>query len=231
MQETDWFASVRGALVVLADDGGGRAAMTGSWLAQMGWDVAVWPPDPAGPVEAGPWRSALPPLPGAMLVDPAEVDAWLCAGKALVVDVDTSRRFLDGHVPGAVWALRTDLSSRALAGLLGLAERLVLTSADGTLAAFAAADVPERAGAAVSVLDGGTGSWAASGRPLQAGPGAMLSSPVDVYRRPYEGTDVNPGAMQAYLDWEYGLVAQLERDGTHGFTVLTTASPPDRSKN
>jgi hypothetical protein len=27
--------------------------------------------------------------------------------------------------------------------------------------------------------------------------------------------------MQAYLEWEYGLVAQLERDGTHGFTVLT----------
>jgi hypothetical protein len=27
--------------------------------------------------------------------------------------------------------------------------------------------------------------------------------------------------MQAYLDWEHGLVAQLDRDGTHGFTVLT----------
>jgi len=26
--------------------------------------------------------------------------------------------------------------------------------------------------------------------------------------------------MQAYLDWEYGLVAQLDRDGTHGFRVL-----------
>jgi hypothetical protein len=26
--------------------------------------------------------------------------------------------------------------------------------------------------------------------------------------------------MQAYLDWEYGLVAQLERDGTHGFYVI-----------
>jgi hypothetical protein len=44
---------------------------------------------------------------------------------------------------------------------------------------------------------------------------------VDVYQRPYEGTGVDPTAMQAYLDWEYGLVAQLERDGTHGFTVLT----------
>ena len=116
VQETDWFAPVRGALVVLADDNGGRAAMTGSWLAQMGWDVALWPPDPAAPVEAGPWR------------------------------------------------------------------------------------------------------------PLSAGPDAMLSPPVDVYRRPYEGTDVEPAVMQAYLDWEHGLVAQLERDGTHGFTVLT--GPP-----
>jgi hypothetical protein len=44
---------------------------------------------------------------------------------------------------------------------------------------------------------------------------------VDVYRRPYEGTAADPAAMQAYLDWEYGLVAQLERDGTHHFHVLT----------
>ncbi|MBV4482746.1 hypothetical protein KVH01_22910 [Pseudomonas sp. SWRI124] len=27
-------------------------------------------------------------------------------------------------------------------------------------------------------------------------------------------------AMQAYLDWEFGLVAQLARDGTHGFYVI-----------
>jgi len=26
--------------------------------------------------------------------------------------------------------------------------------------------------------------------------------------------------MQAYLDWEYGLVDQLARDGTHGFFVI-----------
>ena len=40
------------------------------------------------------------------------------------------------------------------------------------------------------------------------------------YKRPYEGTDNPASAMQAYLDWEYGLVAQLERDGTHGFRVI-----------
>jgi hypothetical protein len=26
--------------------------------------------------------------------------------------------------------------------------------------------------------------------------------------------------MQAYLDWEYGLVEQLWRDATHGFFVI-----------
>jgi rhodanese-related sulfurtransferase len=241
VQETDWFAPVRGALIVLAEDGGGRAAMTGSWLAQMGWDVAVWTPDPAGPaetgpVQTGPWTPARPPLPEVTLADPAQVDGWLRAGEALVVDVDTSRRFLAGHVPGAAWALRTDLSGGAVHGLLRRASgitRLVLTSADGILAAFAAADLPGPAGAAVTVLAGGTAGWAGSGRPLQAGPGGMLSPPVDVYRRPYEGTGVDPEAMQAYLDWEHGLVAQLERDGTHGFTVLTVppgnqGSAPDR---
>ncbi|MEY8875381.1 MAG: hypothetical protein AB9M60_02630, partial [Leptothrix sp. (in: b-proteobacteria)] len=40
------------------------------------------------------------------------------------------------------------------------------------------------------------------------------------YRRPYEGTDNPHAAMQAYLDWEFGLVAQLGRDATHGFRVL-----------
>ena len=40
VQETDHFASVRGARIVLLDDDGIRAAITGSWLAQMGWETA-----------------------------------------------------------------------------------------------------------------------------------------------------------------------------------------------
>jgi 3-mercaptopyruvate sulfurtransferase SseA len=99
--------------------------------------------------------------------------------------------------------------------------RLVLTSPDGYLAAFAAAELTAAGGADVQVLDGGSDGWARSARPLQSGPGELLSPDVDVYRRPYEGTGAGPEAMQAYLDWEYGLVAQLERDGTHHFNVLT----------
>jgi hypothetical protein len=70
------------------------------------------------------------------------------------------------------------------------------------------------------VLAGGTAAWIAAGRALDSGFAPALSPAEDVYRRPYEGIDNPRAAMQAYFDWEYGLVAQLERDGSHNFFVL-----------
>jgi len=106
VQETDHFAPVRGARIILADDLGARADMTASWLAQMGWEVYVLDGGLDGPLETG--------------------------------------------------------------------------SSDG---------FPPR-------------------------------GPDGRYKRPYEGTDNPQAAMQAYLDWEFGLVGQLERDGSHGFYVI-----------
>jgi len=66
------------------------------------------------------------------------------------------------------------------------------------------------------VLDGGYDGA------LEAGPPQALpkGDPAHRYRRPYEGTDNLMAKMQAYLDWEFGLVEQLARDGTHGFFVI-----------
>ncbi|ACB96263.1 rhodanese-like domain-containing protein [Beijerinckia indica] len=106
VQETDHFAPVRGARIVLADDLGARAEMTASWLAQMGWEVYVLSPGYSGELEQG--QGVAPPPRG----------------------------------------------------------------------------------------------------------------PEGRYKRPYEGTDNKTEAMQAYLDWEFGLIAQLQRDATHGFFVI-----------
>jgi len=66
------------------------------------------------------------------------------------------------------------------------------------------------------VLDGGYDRALEVGAPVDL----PRPDPSHRYRRPYEGTDVDTGAMQAYLDWEFGLVAQLRRDATHGFFVI-----------
>jgi 3-mercaptopyruvate sulfurtransferase SseA len=72
----------------------------------------------------------------------------------------------------------------------------------------------------VLVLEGGNAAWANAGLELEKGPSHLASPPLDRYKRPYEGTNVDPAAMQAYLDWEFGLVEQLGKDGTHHFWVL-----------
>lgn len=100
------------------------------------------------------------------------------------------------------------------------ASRYILTSPDGVLASFAVPEIERWTGARVDVIDGGTRAWRDAGFPLESGLERLASQPRDVYKRPYEGTDNAREAMQAYLDWEYGLVAQLDRDGTHGFHVI-----------
>jgi 3-mercaptopyruvate sulfurtransferase SseA len=100
------------------------------------------------------------------------------------------------------------------------AAHYVLTSTPPELAVFAAAEMQACSGKVVSVLQGGNAEWSKTGHPMEKGETLLASPARDRYKRPYEGTHISPEAMQAYLDWEFGLVAQLAKDGTHHFWVL-----------
>jgi rhodanese-related sulfurtransferase len=93
--------------------------------------------------------------------------------------------------------------------------RILLTDDRGVRADMTASWLAQM-GWEVYVLEGGYDGA------LEMGPPQVVPKPDSAhrYRRPYEGTDVAEGAMQAYLDWEYGLVEQLRRDATHGFYVI-----------
>ncbi|MEP7309186.1 MAG: rhodanese-like domain-containing protein [Acidobacteriota bacterium] len=224
VHETDVFATVRGARIVLADDEGARASMTASWLAQMGWEVHVLAEGatPAA-LETGPWRPSMPSAPAVRTVEVNELDALIRekdAGQTdvVVLDFAPSVDYIRGHISGAWFTSRTLL--RQPATVLPPAKRYVVTSPDGILARFAAADVEASTGVGTSVLAGGTDAWVVAGRPLEAIPLRLATPVLDIYKRPYEGVENSAVAMQAYLDWEFGLVAQLERDGTAQFRVL-----------
>jgi rhodanese-related sulfurtransferase len=223
VQETDVFAPVRGGRIVLADDLGPRADMSASWLAQLGWDVYVLDGGFDGELETGPWRPAVPPIPTVETTSPDDLAVALGNrgegdGGVVVLDLAPSPVHRKGHVPGAWFAIRARLAEAFERIPEGLP--IVLTSPDGRLARLAAAEVEEISDHPVRVLDGGTQAWAKTGRRLDAGLVRAASNPEDVYKRPYEGTDHADEAMQAYLDWEYGLVDQLARDGSHGFFVI-----------
>jgi rhodanese-related sulfurtransferase len=219
VQETDHFASVRGARLVLVDDDGVRANMSASWLAQMGWDVSVLDDAQSSDFTAtGAWQTPLPTLPDAETVSPATLAQWQAEGDTQVFDFTSSANHVQRHIAGAHWALRTQLP-QALENV-PMAERYVVTCGSGLLARFAVADLQALTGKPVFLLEGGNAAWVAEGLPVETGERHLAVPRSDRYRRPYEGTDNPRQAMQGYLDWEFGLVEQLAKDGTHGFKVI-----------
>lgn len=222
VQATDEWIGVRHGTIVLTDDDGVRARMAGHWLRQLGWtEVFVLDGWDGLVLEHGPVPPRLADLPrGIETIGPFALRKLLEVEDVLLIDLARSPDFRREHIPGARFAVRAELPGFDVL----LAERiLVLTSPDGVLAAFAAAELQASTGRSPLLLAGGTNAWRDAGLPVESGLASdmALSVPDDVYKRPYEGTDNDQTAMQAYLDWEFGLVAQLERDGTHGFWVLS----------
>ncbi|MGY2257031.1 rhodanese-related sulfurtransferase [Pseudomonas reactans] len=219
VQETDHVASVRGARLVLADDDGVRANMSASWLAQLGWEVHVLDNlQPAHFSEKGAWIAPVPAPAQAELISPHTLADWLGHGDTVVLDFTASANYVKRHIPGAWWVLRAQLP-QALAKVPA-AQRYVLTCGSSQLARLAVAEVEALTGKQVFLLQDGTAGWINAQLPLEEGETHLASPRIDRYRRPYEGTDNPKEAMQAYLDWEFGLVDQLARDGTHGFYVI-----------
>ncbi len=156
-------------------------------------------------------------------IDPTTLTDWLDEPGTRVLDFTASANYAKRHIPGAAWVLRSQLK-QALERL-GTAERYVLTCGSNLLARFAVAEVQALSGKPVFLLDGGTSAWVAADLPTEDGESLLASPRIDRYRRPCEGTDNPREAMQGYLDWEFGLVEQFGRDGTHGFFVIRNHYP------
>ncbi len=224
VQETDHFVPVRGARVVLYDTEGVRAMMSASWLAQMAWEVYVIKDVRPGDLTRKDTRYFEPPQwsGGCPEVTPELLKEWLAQRNnlSLVVDLSSSAHYVKQHIPGAWWLLRSKMKEDF--ARVHKANRYILTSEDGLSARFAWAELRScvKPNVEIFVLVGGTKAWSDKGFSLQQGESYLASARIDRYQRPYEGVQNSAQAMQAYLDWEYGLVEQLRKDATHFFRVV-----------
>jgi rhodanese-related sulfurtransferase len=217
VQATDTYVGTRNARIVLVDGDGVRATMTASWLIQMGLpDIHVLADAPDGVLASGP---DIPTVLGRDVepasISPAELSVELATGTAMVVDLDSSRAYRAGHIPGAWFAIRSRFAQSA--ARLPPAALCVVTSPDGVLASLAAPELAAASGLPVKVLRGGTVAWREAGLPIAAGEEHMLDAPDDVFHRPYDRDTGVEQAMRDYLSWEVDLVRQIERDGDAGF--------------
>jgi rhodanese-related sulfurtransferase len=224
VQGTDNWVAVRGARIVLVDDTGVRALMTGGWLRQLGgWEVHVLEdglagPLETGPLETGPWAPACPEAAALApaLVAPEVLAAELAAGAAQVVQVTRSLDFREAHLPGALWGVRTRLA--ALRPRLQPGRRIAVVANDEALGRLAVPELEALGLGPVALLAGGLGAWRAAGLPLRADRRNPEDADcIDVYLRPYDRNDGVEAAMREYLSWEIDLVHEVARDGDARF--------------
>lgn len=210
VQATDAWVGVRGARIVLLDDDGVRARMSAAWLRQMGHaDVFV-----ATLAEAAGVFGAVTAPGGPEVAMVAPMVGEVPEG-ALVIDLARSIDFRDGHIPGALWGVRTRLDVHAAA--LAAAGEVVITSPDGVLAALAVDEAQALTRGRVRALAGGTRGWTgALARDRRVPSDAEC---IDFYLRAYDRNEGVEAAMRAYLAWEIDLVHEIVRDGTIRFGV------------
>jgi rhodanese-related sulfurtransferase len=217
VQATDQYVGTLGARVVLTDETGVGAAMTASWLRQMGFaDVFVLAE--TGTETGRPKVLILEsdaPFQAAS-VDCATLQELLSRNAATVIDLAPSRDYLAGHIPGAWFAIRTRLK-RALEKI-PLHGTLVLTSEDGALAPLAVPEAAALIDRPVCFLNGGNAAWRTARQPFSTET-KMADEAVDQWRKPYERGDAK-AAMREYLAWETDLLPRIERDGSLKFTPL-----------
>jgi rhodanese-related sulfurtransferase len=221
VQATDQWCGVWGARVVLMDAAPcARAAITAHWLKQMGWDVYILE---NGLTDEESVEQGLPPQPAAgavnvPVVSSTELAKSIEAGVVLVVDVDQSMDYRDGHLPGAVWCPRARVDRLQVpAGV-----QVVFYSEHETRARLAAIDLSEVIDTPIAVLQGGREAWRTAYLPLEASPDTPPDKDCIDYLFWVSSRHMgNDDAARAYLEWEENLPAQIVADGDARFTVMT----------
>lgn len=223
VQATDEYAATRGARIVLADWDGVRALTTAAWLAQLGWSVAVYKPAERATLVTGPEPVRVLSLHRpAPQVSPAQAAALINAGQAVIFDVDRRAAYEKRHVAGARFVAAGSLIE--ILATVPAGHAVLLTSADGILAQIVASGVASLAQDRrdIRAIRGGTDAWALADLPLASGNEGVLTGDDDESYSPYLHRDLtlrNAGFVD-YLNWELGLVAQLEREGHTGIALI-----------
>jgi rhodanese-related sulfurtransferase len=206
VQATDHWVALRGARLVLLDGEGVRAAVTASWLRQLGHEAYVLEGGVAAAREL-PAPAPAPALPALERVAPDALAALLRDDGARLLDLRPSMDYRRGHIAEAAWSIRPRLAD----SLPERAAAVVLIAQDAGVAALAARDLRDRGIRDIRRLDGGPEHWAAAGLSVVATADAPADADcIDFLFFTHGRNRGDAEAARQYLAWEIALVDRLD---------------------
>ena len=217
VQRSDDVAVVRNATYVFCCDGKARATITASMYRQLGHEN-VFAVDGGAPAWQNAGQTFETGFPARSLAGLSEAESSVKKVSAqdlnanqpdLVLFIDTSEDFSQGHTPGAKWITRSWLEVEINEAGASKGSSITVTCRDGRGSTLAAATLQELGYTNVSVLDGGMAAWKKAGLPVEEGLTGIIRPPSDIN---YLGVSRSYGEMMNYLRWETQLGEKYAAD-------------------
>ena len=211
IQATDQFIGVRNARIVLYDTDGTRAITVASWLKQMGHDVAVLKDGLKSKV-------SLPENPDSKLTDvpllsDQQLENFLKQGNVTLLDLRASMQYRKGHIASAIWTIRP----RLLETIQDKQDPIVCIVEDLAVAQGALAELAT-IGRLSHIYLCKHNIFPASLDIISTPTIPGDSDCIDYLFFVHDRHDGNKEAARQYLEWETGLVAQLDEQERNLFS-------------
>ena len=212
IQATDQFVGVRNARIVLYDSDGVRAITVASWLKQMGHDVAVLQEGIQSKVSLP--SIQIDHLRGLVKMKSSDLCEIYQNDSVTVLDIRGSMQYRKGHLPNSLWAIRPKLQEI----IRGARESILMISDDPALTYGALLEL-DGLDLNIKVFE-----LQGSGFPKEIEVISTQTIPpdsdcIDFLFFVHDRHDGNKDAARRYLEWETGLIAQLDQDEMNLFSI------------
>ena len=212
IQATDQFVGVRNARFVLYDSDGVRAITVASWLKQMGHDVAVLQEGIQSKVSLP--SIQIDHLRGLVKMKSSDLFEIYQNDSVTVLDIRGSMQYRKAHLPKSLWAIRPRLPEI----IRGARETILMISDDPALTYGALLEL-DGLDLNIKVFE-----LQGSGFPKEIEVISTQTIPpdsdcIDFLFFVHDRHDGNKDAARRYLEWETGLIAQLDQDEMNLFSI------------
>ena len=223
IQATDQWIGVNGARIVLADSELIRAPVVAAWLRQLGHDANVFA-GRLGETSGAIFGANSAPAHGLPLpkIAAAELHALISQDTVRIIDLRPSMAYREEHIAGAIWSIRPRLSLLAD----NSPATVVLVADQPDVAELGAIDLGEVGGKDIRVLEGGMASWHEADLPVVATPKVPADAEcIDFLFFTHRRHLGDPSHSRQYLDWELGLIDQLDEQERASFKIVPAPAP------
>jgi rhodanese-related sulfurtransferase len=206
VQATDQYLAVRNARIVLCDDTGLRAATTAMWLRGMGHDVTILEEDVSQVITSKINYTVANIVVDAQLVSPEDAFTRFADG-AILVDTSRSQNYRRGHAHGSIWITRSRVTNFDCRS----DDTIIVTGQEKSLILGVVRDFLELGFTDLFWFEGSPEIWSRAGFEIEQTPDCPKDQEcIDFLFFVHDRHEGNLDAARHYLEWETGLLAQLD---------------------